>query len=364
VSCDVESVIECPITRSPLRRLAPDDLVHLHASVRDGELRHLDGTRVTMDIGGAFATPDGRIFYPIIDGIYVLLPSFAIVPVDSDLTLESAGLAPETDSVMRFYDEVGWQKGDDDAFADAELFEDLRPVSADYIHKCHMRVKRYLPPTGRYLLDAASGPIQYPEYLTYSEGYDARICADISFTALRAAKEKLGDKGIYLQCDVTRLPLRDGTVDGFVSLHTIYHIPAELQLSAFEELQRVLAPGKTGVVVYSWGVRSVPMTIATFNIRGVVQALLPRRARRHLYFKPHSYRWLRRNVATDSSWTLAVWRSVNVTFMRRYVHGERGKRLLDKVYRLEERWPRLFGRLGQYPLLVYRKPQTRPSDTV
>jgi len=61
----------------------------------------------------------------------------------------------------------------------------------EYIHKCHLRVNRYLNNQGRYLLDAGSGPIQYPEYLTYSEGYEVRICVDISFLALQEAQTNL-----------------------------------------------------------------------------------------------------------------------------------------------------------------------------
>ena len=35
--------------------------------------------------------------------------------------------------IQQFYDECGWQKHDQDLYADAVLFEDLREVSRDYI---------------------------------------------------------------------------------------------------------------------------------------------------------------------------------------------------------------------------------------
>ena len=72
--------------------------------------------------------------------------------------------------VRQFYDQVGWQKVAGDQYQNAR-YEDLRPVSAEYIHRCHLRVGRHLAPAGRFLLDAGSGPVQYPEYLTYSQGY-------------------------------------------------------------------------------------------------------------------------------------------------------------------------------------------------
>ena len=123
-------------------------------------------------------------------------------------------------------------------FEDTDRFEDLRPVSKEYIHRSHLRVGKHIPRHGKYLLDVASGPVQYPEYLAYSEGYDQRICVDISFAALRAAKKKLGDKGIYIQGDITRLPLKNASVDAFVSLHTIDHVPEENQAEAFRELEQ------------------------------------------------------------------------------------------------------------------------------
>ena len=86
-------------------------------------------------------------------------------------------------SVREFYDQVGWQEVSEGVYQNAR-YEDLRPVSQEYLHKCHLRVNRHLTPQGRYLLDAGSGPIQYPEYLTYSAGYQYRVCADISIQAL------------------------------------------------------------------------------------------------------------------------------------------------------------------------------------
>ena len=69
-----------------------------------------------------------------------------------------------------FYDEIGWRQDGEGLYQNAR-YEDLRPVSRDYIHKCHLRVNRHIASTGDLLLDAGSGPVQWPEYLTYSAGY-------------------------------------------------------------------------------------------------------------------------------------------------------------------------------------------------
>ena len=92
--------------------------------------------------------------------------------------------------VREFYDQVGWSQAGDGLYQNAR-YEDLRPVSREYVHNCHMRVKRHLAPTGDILLDAGSGPVQWPEYLTFSENYRYRLCADISLTALKEARKRL-----------------------------------------------------------------------------------------------------------------------------------------------------------------------------
>lgn len=117
-------------------------------------------------------------------------------------------------------------------------------------------MNKYLKTGGKYILDMGSGPIQYPEYLSYSNGFKYRICVDISFLGLKETRKKLGDKGIYLQADITNLPLIDNLVDAVASLHTLYHVPEDEQDLALQEIYRVLLPGSSAVVVYSWGSHS------------------------------------------------------------------------------------------------------------
>jgi hypothetical protein len=55
------------------------------------------------------------------------------------------------------------------------------------------RIKEHLG-SGDILLDIGCGPIQYPEYLEYSEHFGKRLCLDLSNEALKIAKMKLGDR--------------------------------------------------------------------------------------------------------------------------------------------------------------------------
>lgn len=390
----ITHILQCPVTGADLLRVDAKRLRALNEKVASGGLAHLSGEPVRMRLEDALATPDGLIIYPVVDDIMVLLPSLAIAAQEHALLRARQQLAAEIGSVMRFYDEIGWQRGKHGSFQDAEKFEDLRPVSREYIHRCHLRVNRYIERPGRFLLDVGSGPIQYDEYLTYSEGYDVRICADVSFLALKEAKVKLGDRGAYVQCDITQLPFKRESVDGFVCLHTIYHVHASRQALAFQELERLLVPGRTGVVVYTWHHHCRAMRFLTAKVdviesmKGILRSILPRRivlflknavnagseegpprdvSSGHskkkgpvLYGYPHSYAWFQEHVASSGHWETLAWRSVSVPFLRRFVHPLLfGRFLLAVLYRGENAFPRFFGRFGQYPMMVCTKTGNR-----
>jgi hypothetical protein len=109
--------------------------------------------------------------------------------------------------VREFYDEIGWMQEDDGNYQNAR-YEDLRPVSREYIHKTRLRVLNGLIPTGRFMLDAGSGPVQYEEYKAYSAGYEKRVCLDISIQALREARTRIGCMGCSSSVTWPIFPLR------------------------------------------------------------------------------------------------------------------------------------------------------------
>ncbi len=275
--------------------------------------------------------------------------------------------------VQRFYDEIGWEKDDRGLFADAALFEDLREVARHYISACHLRVNRHLPGSGTYLLDAASGPVQYAEYLTYSENFTYRLCVDLSVVALREARAKLGDKGLYVVADLVNLPFKTDRLDAIISLHTLYHIPAAEQARAFRELHRILKPQGKAVIVYNWGQHARLMNLVTWPLKlAAFPGRLVRYVRRRLaafrgptkkaapagpYFHAHDLRWFETAIKPEMPYSIYVWRSVSVAFLKGYIHAALGgKGILEAIYRLEERFPHFLGKWGQYPLFVVHKP--------
>ena len=120
---------------------------------------------------------------------------------DDDGSELTARMEDTKQRVRDFYDEIGWRQDGEGLYQNAR-YEDMRPVSRDYIHRCHLRVNRHIASSGNLMLDAGSGPVQWPEYLTYSENYKYRLCADISITALKEARTRLGDKGLFVVADI------------------------------------------------------------------------------------------------------------------------------------------------------------------
>ena len=288
--------------------------------------------------------------------------------------------------VRQFYDSIGWRQIGDGLYQNAR-FEDLRPVSQAYLHRCHMRVNRHLPEQGEYLLDAGSGPIQYPEYLSYSEGFRYRVCLDISHRALVEARQRIGEHGLFVVGDVARLPFKEGAFDGLVSMHTVHHLPAQEHEPAYRGFYRVLRDGGEAATVYSWGQRSLLTRLTRWPIKlsfgliklyrrlrgkeeeGSIQVEAEKPEAQELlqasgtFTYKHDYRWMKRHLSDLPGFDIRVWRSVSTSFMRAFIHRSlAGALWLRLIYQLEEWFPRLLGRLGQYPMIVFEKPTRTQSQ--
>jgi hypothetical protein len=279
--------------------------------------------------------------------------------------------------VRQFYDRVGWQKVGDGVYQNAR-YEDLRPVSSEYIHRCHLRVNQHLFQGGRFLLDAGSGPIQYPEYLTYSETYQKRVCLDISIVALKEARSRIGDAGLFVVADAANLPFKAAVFDGIVSLHTLHHLPLEDQVKAYDDFYRVLTPKRAMVIVNGW--TDSPLMNRTgwlVRLADRVRWRLEKPGReivlekmstdqpvddktpdpKGTFIQKQNASWLRSQLSGKMKFEIRVWRSVNMRFLRALIHPKlAGKVWLRLLFWLEERFPHYFGEQGQYPLVVIQKP--------
>ncbi len=283
--------------------------------------------------------------------------------------------------VQQFYDQYGWKQIGEGLYQNSR-YEDLRAVSNSYIRHCRERVGRYLPKSGHLILDGGSGPIQYPEYEDYSRGFDRRVCLDISSLALREARNRIGDHGLFVVGDLANLPFRNDVFDAMVSMHVIYHLPMEDQESAFREFYRSLKPGGRAVVIYSWGEHSSLMRLTRLPVRfagsllryysrirygrnrplqvkgrevdSETEALLTKPG---LYSFKHDSRWLESKVGDLPGFEIRVWRTVSSAFLRALIHRQFfGQFWLKFLSWLEERFPHYLGRRGQYPMILFNKP--------
>jgi len=275
------------------------------------------------------------------------------------------------DDVRQFYDQVGWQKVSTGMYQNAQ-YEDLRPVSRDYIHKCHMRINRHIKKDGRYLLDAGSGPIQYPEYLTYSEGYQRRVCLDISLVALLEAKQRIGEHGFFVVGDVSALPFKNECFDAIVSLHTLHHLTEKDYRIAYLDLKRVLDKDGSAVVVNGWHesnfMRQLGLLIRLMEritakrevtLTGQENASPVKQKPQGTFVHKLDADGLREMLGKEFPVRILVWRSVSVRFLRAVIHPSLcGKLLLRVLYWLEEKFPYNFGENGQYPMVIFTKQES------
>jgi SAM-dependent methyltransferase len=212
----------------------------------------------------------------------------------------------------------------------------------------------------------ASGPIQYLEYLEYSKNFKKRYCVDLSSKALEMAKEKIGDHGVFLHGSFFEIPLSENFFDCSISLHTIYHIDKSQQEEAVRKLIFVTKPNSNIIIVYSNPnsiFQSLPFRIIPFIHRKaknfinlfIKNGINPSIETEGFYFQPHSLKWWSRfNDVADV--TIYPWRSFNTDFQKKYIPNNKfGKKILDILFILENRFPNFFVKNLQYPMIVLTK---------
>lgn len=66
-------IICCPATRVPLELMPENKLQRLNALIGEQKIKNRESTILTEPLGEALMTHDGRLAYPVRDGIPVLL---------------------------------------------------------------------------------------------------------------------------------------------------------------------------------------------------------------------------------------------------------------------------------------------------
>ena len=261
--------------------------------------------------------------------------------------------------VSKFYNTVGWET-DGEITEDARRFEDLREHAKEYVSKCRLRVLRHIPDNGVNILDMASGPIQYKEYLEYSKNFKKRYCVDLSSAALEKAQRKIGDHGVFLHGSFFNIPMEENFFDCAVSLHTIYHIDKDKQEEAVRKLLYVTKPGKPVIIVYS-NPNTFLVSLPFRLLRRIKSALKKHEKKRKqkedlsLYFHPHPIEWWNR-FSDIASVKLLPWRSFGSDTQKRLIPNNKiGRKMFYVLFDLEERFPDFFVKHFQYPMIILTK---------
>lgn len=288
---------------------------------------------------------DSGVAYPVIDDIAGLLPQ---------------ATRAVTDGVREYYDTSGWVADDTGMFGETKAFSDIRPRAQAFTNRCIERMGRHFRDGGEYILDAGSGPIPHDGYLSYSKNFEIRVCVDLSIKGLRAAKRKLGDRGVYLQGDLTKLPLKTGSMDAITCNHVIYQMPSELQAPAMMELWRVLKPGGVAVIVYfSSNSRiengSRKLASMLFGKQQTPPASSQRDSNYELPHQPMPLSWF-----DEQKWPftyeLDSFRPWGQGFMRDALPDDwRGQAFMTAFYWAQSAAPKYFAKHGSVPTFIIRK---------
>jgi SAM-dependent methyltransferase len=205
------------------------------------------------------------------------------------------------------------------------------------------------------------------------------VCVDLSIVALREARKRLMEQGLYVVADVAHLPFTQSTFDGAVSLHTLHHLDLDNQKKAYFEIMRTITDGNRAVVVNGW-TSSTLMKVTQWLVHSMekigrmiarvrgrngqkvknnqnlpVENKLPDKPK-GTYIQKMDSAWLQRELGDKMNIEIRVWRSVSVRFLRAVIHTALGGRMwLKLLYWLEEQFPGFFGEKGQYPLIILKK---------
>jgi ubiquinone/menaquinone biosynthesis C-methylase UbiE len=267
------------------------------------------------------------------------------------------------EKVSRFYNTVGWEMKEG-ITGDANRWEDLREFAKEYVSKCRLRVLRYIPDHGESILDMGSGPIQYEEYLEYSKSYKRRYCVDLSSHALDIAKRKIGNHGAFLCGSFFEMNFEEDFFDCTISLHTIYHIDRDRQAEAVRKLVSITKSGKPVIIVYSNPQAFYNLILHFYNIpfrvvrkirKILSMAEEVKSIEPDLYFFAYPISWWY-NFTDIADIQIMPFRSLSSEVQKAVIPNNAfGKKLLNILFNMEERYPAFFVKHLQYPIIILRK---------
>lgn len=249
-------------------------------------------------------------------------------------------------NVFKFYNEGGWTKSKKGT-KDAILFEDLRPVAKSYVSHCRKRINKFIAKKGLHILDFASGPIQYEEYLSYSKNFKFRHCVDFSKKAIASARKKIGNNGKFYCKNFLDINFKENFFDSIISLHTIYHISKDDQKKVVEKLISISKKNSPIVILYSNPDTLIDKIKIFFKFKN--------KNKKQLYFYCHKLEWWLQ-FSRLAKVEFYPWRSFSSQHQKiLFPNNLFGKYLFRFLIYFEEKFPNFFVQYFQYPIIVLRK---------
>lgn len=349
--------LRCPITKDRLDLINKEDFLIYNIPGNYENFGNL--TKGLVD-------KTKQYFYPIFNEIIVLHEQYALFIGKGEDARNN--LSFDKKRVFDYYNEVNYIIQDSlNNYVDSSKWVDFRAISSKYIRTTFARASKFYSPSGKYLLDIASGPVGFQEYMNLCDGYEYRICVDISINALIHAKiniQKAGKQGFFICGDITNIPISDNSVDTVLSQHTLYHIPKNDQKTAVNEMYRVAKTDSKIVIIYSWFYHSWFMNISLnfIQVYRVIRYFAGKlyvrlfKSKPRLYFYPHSPKWFKKSFEFSENIEFYCWRSTNKFFMNLYIYKRLfGRRLLNSLLRIEDKYSKFMGRFGEYAAIVITK---------
>ncbi len=249
----------------------PFSRCELHCGLRDSSLATvtLDDCQRCADTEideGVLACPQCGRWYPVTDGLPTLFPD-DLRPADLNfIAMHREGLSALGLVTLRFPTERE-ATASADAIARMQRERQARDDQAErYDQMWGLRLYKAIEAPAYFnalraaprgpLFEAGGGTGRLTDIFTALS--DEVITADFSLTSLRRNRRRHAASGRiihYLQCDLTRLPLRDHCVTAIAHAGVYEHIPTQdLRRRWLEHARRALAPGGQFMVsAYRYG---------------------------------------------------------------------------------------------------------------
>lgn len=274
------------------------------------------------------------------------------------------GSTTGTERTRRFYDELGWTTGVRGS-VDRDLFGTLEdgPIRRQQQRLHVERIQAAVASSAERprLLECGCGGNPQRFLLPLCGSY---VGTDFSERGVRMARERFAEVRVpheFRVADACSLPFSDGEFDAAYSAHMLYHIDEpQAQACALDELVRVIKPGGVLVLVVAnprpllFPFRLAKRVVADTPVVGRVAKAL--RSPPPVPYRPMPLGWMRRRLRDHG--TLAVWTgAVPSTWFNQNVSEAYGvgRQLWRGIAWMEQSYPRLSARLGNYVTVVLRK---------